>query len=283
MECGEESLIKLTSFVIFQVLQAAAFGLVDVHIGISMATTRKQLERALANSAVLSKRASVKIRVEKFVAHAKKVMMTSFIYCGLVGTFMLVLGVCQPCWRAIWLCVPVFFVISTSYLTRSMTVSISSSWKHRKNIPQSPIMEQALSSAEINLPHSPMQSLAVRKKQAEHASIGISSATLSNDSEKARSSRPKNGKGKRAKKLKKMTVVQEADYEGTVVVTQIESGIGDTETNNTATSNELSADNPRHVRFAQDDIVEEEGEGNSESKGEQGSNSAQAHTDGHST
>jgi hypothetical protein len=196
-----------------------------------MFTARKQLARAMANSVVISKRASVKLRMEKFVAHAKKVMLISFLYTAAVGLFMLVVGVCQSCWTSIWVYLPIFFLLSNVYQNRSAVVSLRTSYRHRNNlIPHHTTQKnEKNSSAEVmNSPQSPIVPRASRKvrkpvidvEKLLSSTSSLSSREVAVSSSNKLSNPKKQSKGSRFMKI--MSVVQEADYEGTVV-TQTES------------------------------------------------------------
>src|SRR4051794_9745468 len=106
--------------------------MLTIHIGMSMVSARREFERALANSVVVSKRSSVKVRMEKFVTRAKWVMILSFLASLLLVIFAYTLGVCEECRkRSAWAVLPVMTLLCCVWIFRAMVVSILASRANR--------------------------------------------------------------------------------------------------------------------------------------------------------
>ena len=224
------------------------FGLVfiDLHLFLSVRTSRRHFHRALANSMMVSKRASVKGRMEKFVKRANRVMIASLVFTTFLVMLTIVFAACRECWGPALFCfIPLLTLICGGWIIRAMIVSIQASSRNRWPVKS---VEHAVSA------HASNSSLG--SKHAPDAGTDSHHLPVSSSKQqKEHASNSSSGGKKRTKKVtKKMTVVQEADYEGTVIITQIESGTD-------------IVRYPRLARINKEETVEEEEVSHDNSKG----------------
>lgn len=189
------------------------FVFVAMHMIVAIITARRQLERALANSAIVSKRASVRVRLEKFIVRAKTVWLMSLFATLIAATFCGVLAFCLECrHQGSWVITPVQMGFCGFWLFRGMLISIQASAHNRD---QSSKQTRARLDQEGNL----------QSSSAETKLVNVDPNSVKVDSKKKSHSRSKfkirGASG--GHKVKKMTVVVEADYEGTVTLSQMES------------------------------------------------------------
>ena len=152
---------------------------------------------------VVSKRISVRNRMEKFAGRAKRVMFTSLFGMIFFSIANFVIGACVTCRNdSVWAMLPVMLLAMSGWLIRAGAISVHVSQVNRqatkKNLKELVGEMQKSSDGETPSPPSPPSSKMHRKVRSKTSS---------------------KGKGQSAKKV--MTVVLEADYEGTVAGSQL--------------------------------------------------------------
>jgi len=168
----------------------------------------KDFSRALANPS-LSRRVSLSKRVTSFFRNAKRLMWVTLIIIALFGIAQILFGFCVVCAQYVWAVVPVFIGICGVYFCRMMIISIQVSWKARFHAQNSGMTVQILSSKERTVDGG---------GGGELPQYGQSEKRLSASYHRQRNKHA----NKKKTRLKNMSAVQEADYEGTVVMTHVD-------------------------------------------------------------
>jgi len=204
----------------------------------------------MMTSAMVSKRSSVKVRVEKFFRRAKRVMAITFVICATLELVPLIFASCKPCWNFLWLWAPSMSIVVAIWTFRAVIISAKFSLSTRRAMKESQsqrkmvngdgeenLSSESRSKANRDKRPSPPPSASVWRKQQRQMVAAMKSGDSSSSIHKTDSmssssssvssmlSRSGSKKASRNAKKKVMTVVQEADYEGTVVLTQVESAV----------------------------------------------------------
>jgi hypothetical protein len=176
----------------------------------SLRSASKDLLNAITNTTV-SRRASMKVRVENFFRKATRIMWLAFAVIVQFVVLNLIFGACFECTKYAWVVVPLSLGNCGLWLERNIIMSIQTSWKNRQHVNHTTIdqADRAFSSKERTV--GPED----RDKNGEQTSATMSQSSKSK-------SRSHGRKKQKQVKKKNMTIVQEADYEGTVVMTHIE-------------------------------------------------------------
>jgi hypothetical protein len=166
-----------------------------------MFTTRKQLERALANSKVVSKRASVRVRVEHFVQHAMRTMGLATIGMFVVAATVVIMTICDHCRKtSLWFIMPILTMICSGWIFRSMLISLRASVVHHFRA-------------------GPKADKHVEEIKSGNAQEGGNSplTTTKSGSQKKSNKKPQ----------KPMTIVLEAENEGTLARSELDQQVND--------------------------------------------------------
>lgn len=199
------------------------------------------MQNALITSAMVSRRSSVKVRVEKFVKRATRTMLGTFIVTVALFVVPVIMVICRSCWREIWIYCPIYSIVCSLWIVRAIFISTQYSQRNQRAAAKAVSdggdavgvggkHEQRPKSGDSSAKDSPVRGTSSKQMKKQHDGNGNVTATSSSSTASSAALRTvKKKKQRTLKKLAKaMTVVQEADYEGTVVMTQVESTLDGT-------------------------------------------------------
>jgi len=191
-----------------------------------------EFNRTLANPAI-TRRSSMSLRVQSFFRHARRVMLLAVVIILVLIVILLVFIACEPCSRYCWILIPVAMSVCGLWFCRNMAVSTYVSRKNRQHTATSLHShnnqgvdngkDQVHSSKEVTVLSGDGSPATGTTGTAQKLSSSSSSLSQTRSRSSSRS-RTRTGKKKKllVNRAKKMSAVQEADYEGTVVMTQVD-------------------------------------------------------------